>query len=197
MLYNTLGPPAQVKSVQVDIEIEQGNRLADILELRLDGNMYRPGETLTGRLIYRPFRQERKEMSIRFALPADLPDGRYDLTACDATRAASAYQGDNPHLFAPRTVSELLDSLRQAVETRQDRLYLRLPIRRGGTALGRQEMPDLPPSRGAILNQAGLLDTRAFRQTLVDSQPGELLWRGGASASFEVRLKPTETLIRQ
>ncbi len=197
MLHNSLGTPPPVKSITVKMQIERGSRKASILKLVLDGRVYRPGDTLTGKVIFRPHRKPRQELAIQFALPRDLPDGTYRLTACDFLNSTSAEKREMPHRYAPRTVEELLASLQRVVAGRANRLYLRMPIKRGGLALGTKELPDLPESKKLILKEAEKLDTRSFTRTLVRSVASEYVLGGTASAAFEVQDKPTETLIRQ
>ena len=197
MLNSSLGPPPTVKSITVKMQIERGSTEADIRRLELDGRIYRPGDTVTGKVTVRPFRKPRLQIPVRFVLPSDLPDGTYRLTATDARGAVSSLQREMPHKFAPRTMKEMLEAVQRVVEPRADRLYLRLPVKRGGVALGAKELPDLPGSRTAILLQTDKLDTRSFTSAIVRSIESRYVLSGSASAAFEVQTEPTETLIRQ
>jgi len=197
MLNNPLGPPPEIKRIALKIHIQRGVRYADILKLKLGGSIYRPGETISGKVIIRPFRAREQELAIRFELPDDLPDGTYRLTACDSTASVTALRSEKPHQFDPKTVPELLEAIRRVVEPQATRLYLRLPLPRGGLAIGSRELPDLPVSRRAIIESAGKLDTRAFRSAIVRSMATERVLAGSADARFQVQAEPTETLIRQ
>jgi len=197
MLNNPLGPPAEIKRIALKMHIQRGVRYADILQLKLDGSIYRPGETVTGKVVIRPFRAKKRQLPIRFELPDDLPDGTYRLTACDSTAAVTALRREKPHQFDPKTVPELLEAIRRVVEPQATRLYLRLPLPRGGLAIGSRELPDLPGSKRAIIESAGKLDTRAFRSATVRSMATELVLSGSAEGRFRVQAEPTETLIRQ
>ncbi|MHC4294582.1 MAG: hypothetical protein ACYSTL_03260, partial [Planctomycetota bacterium] len=197
MLNNPLGDPPVIERIAVKVRIERGSKLAEILQLKLDGSLYRPGETLSGKLIIHPFRQKRRELPVSFKLPDDLPDGSYQLTVCDSRKAASLFKQEKPHLFAPRTVGGLLESLRKVAEPRSDRLYLRLPLKQKGLARGVNELPNLPPSRTAILQQAGDVDTRAFSSVIVRSMATGMVLSGSAVAEFEVKDKPKQILIHQ
>jgi hypothetical protein len=127
---------------------------------------------------------------VRFALPDDLPEGTYTLEACDAYEALRGRQNEQPHRFDPETQRELFSVLQRAVLPRLDRLYLRLPLPTGGLAVGEQELPELPPSRAALLREANVPDVKPYRRALVRSQEVPYVVGGSASASFEVRRRP-------
>jgi hypothetical protein len=196
MLNTRLGPPPTVEAVDVKITIEKGQRQASILELRLDGQVYRPGETLTGAVVIRKFRRDREKLPISFKLPSDLPEGKYVLTACDSTAALSAAMKEMPQRFDPRTNAELLASLQRIVLPQGSHLYLRLPLPTGGLAIGQKELPNLPPSRAQIIDQAKLLDAKRFTDVLEQSIETQCVLVGSSDASFTVEDRPRETLIR-
>jgi hypothetical protein len=196
MTANPLGPRVYPRAVSVDLTISPGSRAAAILDLRLDGQTYRPGETVRGHLAVRPFRRERTTLPVAFELPADLPEGAYELTACDARTATSAEQAAMPQRFRPRTPAQLLAAIRRTVQRRGDRLYLRLPLPSGGLAVRTRELPQLPPSRRQILAAARPIDAVAFRRALERAVACEYLVRGSAAAAFTVRKTPAGTRLR-
>lgn len=198
LMSNPAGKPVAPQRIDVTLRIEKGDRSARMIVLRLDGQKYRPGETITGRLIIRPFRRDRKAVPIRFELPDDLPEGTYSLTACDATNALSRLQSEMPHKFAGTTTQQLFDAMQRVVQPPADQLYLRLPVPGGrGVALEQRELPDLPGSRAAILAQARLINTRIFSRSLVRTLKTEYLISGSVAASFRVQREPAETLLRK
>ncbi|MDY6912971.1 MAG: hypothetical protein SVT52_00715 [Planctomycetota bacterium] len=197
MLNNPLGPPPEVRSISADITIEPVQKTAEIVGFHLDGRIYRPGETVTGRVTLRPFRKPKIELPVQFDLPQRLPDGTYKLTACDYTANLRFYQREMPQRFRPRTVQELFRSIQRVVAPAADRLYLRLPLGRSGLAVGSREMPDLPESKARILSEADLSDMHKFTQTLVRSLPSDYVLRGTVMAEFQVRRQPKETRLRE
>ena len=192
LMNNPYGPPADVKSVDVSLTIEKGRTSADLIHFRLDGDQYRPGETVTGKLTFRRFRQARVVVPVQFELPDDLPDGTYSLQVCDAETALSLYAKERPHVFQPRSVPALFDALQKVVLPKADQLYLRLPLPTGGLALARRELPELPESRAKIIAEAGQLDTYEFRQALVRAVPGEYVFNGSTAAPFKVSRQVAE-----
>ncbi len=197
MMNTPFGPRVAPEKIDVAIVVEKGDSSALLMELRLDGAVYRPGETVTGTLTYRPFRKPRTTMPVRLALPDALPDGGYSLTVCDADRAAAAGFSERPHLFSPRTTEELFAAVQRAVVPPRRQLYLRLPLSTGGgVALADSEMPDLPESRARILAQARPADMHSFSRSLVQTVQTEFIPTGSLSAAFQVLRKPVETILR-
>lgn len=198
MLNTPFGQRVAPEKIDVNIVIDKGDLSASLMDLRLDGAVYRPGETVTGTLTYRPFRKPKTTMPVRFALPSDLVDGSYNLTVCDAERAAAASFSERPHLFSPRTTEELFAAMQRAVVPAQRQLYLRLPLNSGGgMALAASEMPDLPESRAKILAQARPADMHNFSRSLVQTAETEFIPAGSLTAAFQVSRKPAETILRE
>lgn len=196
LLRNPFGQPIEPKAVRVEMVVEQGAQMADISRLDLEGDLYRPGDVVQGFVTMRPFKQDEKKVPVRLKLPADLPDGSYTITACDATKALRHMQVANPHRFDPKNVDELFEALRTVVAGQYDDLYLCMPLRHGGLTLGAKELPDLPDSKAQIIHQAGLADTHAFSQTLFTKQPVGTMLSGCASATFTVKRNLDKTLLR-
>ena len=197
LLNTPLGKPPEVRSVKVNITIEPVTSLAVIQELKLDGAVYRPGETVTGAVFARRFRTPRERLPVRFKLPDDLPEGRYTLTASDAKSALSDQMKQMPQRFKPQKVQELFAAVQRVVQRQGSSLYLRLPLGRGGLALGRRELPDLPDSRARIIAEASRFDTHRFTSTLERAVEMKYVMSGSAQAAFTVRDRPKETLIRK
>jgi hypothetical protein len=93
---NPFGESIEPEKVTVEITVRRGRQWAQILELRLDGEVYRPGDTITGRVLLRPFRGPRRTHPIRLPLPDGLPEGRYTISACDARSDLFNSSGKSP-----------------------------------------------------------------------------------------------------
>jgi len=186
-----------VTGVQVSVVVESQQITADILELKLDGPVYRPGETVTGQVTIRPFRRPRTTLPVSLTLPDDLPEGTHRLEVGNHMFALSRLQSEMPHRFRPRSVPELFRSMQLVVEPQADHLYARLALPGGGLALHRRELPDLPASKAAILAEARKIDTNSFRRSLARATKTKYVLSGSAAASFTVKKKPSETLIRE
>ncbi|GAH67210.1 unnamed protein product, partial [marine sediment metagenome] len=162
----------------------------------LDNDTYKPGETVTGHVTLRRFRKPRTTLPVKFELPEDLPEGKYTLSASNWSAALSAARSEQPHKFAARTPADLLAGIQRTVGPQADVLYVRLPLPKGGgLALDKKELPDLPPSKAAVISQARLLDTRTFRRALVREIKTGYVLTGSARAGFEVTRHRRETPV--
>jgi len=198
LLNNPYARAPTVKRIDVKITISRGDTGATIQQMRLDGSVFRPGETVTGHLVVRLFRRAREKIPIAFKLPPDLPEGTYTLSAVDFFDEVSARQRENRHRHTPQTPAEMLAAIQRLMGPQSSRVYLRMRVPRGGgLALGTRELPDLPPSRAQIIADARKLYTFTFARPLVQTVKTTYVVSGSASVSFTVRDKPAETLLRE
>jgi hypothetical protein len=143
-----------------------------------------------------PYRQARQSKPIAFELPADLPEGSYQLTVCNSTNCIREMQSETPQRFEPHALSDLMDSLHRVTAPKADQLYLRLPLPEGGLSIKRNELPNLPASKMLILAQDQKTDMYQFTKSLVRAEKGDFVFSGAAAASFDVKLQPRELLTR-
>ena len=190
-LMNTpLGRPVFPKRIDVTVVIRTSQETAAIQALKLDRNVYRPGDTVKGKVTLRPFRTERTTTEISIQLPKDLPDGNYELTACDGEAAAVSLRQEMPHRFTPRTVPELFAVLQELVRPRRNCLFVRLPLPEGGLAVGTNELEHLPSSLTGILTKAAPIDAKPYRRAKVVEFPSRYVLSGSAKAGFRVEKEP-------
>jgi len=198
MLDNPFGERVAPTRIDVEITVQPGSLAASLEDFKLGGQLYRPGETVTGVATIRPLRKDPRPLAVKFQLPEDIADGTYELTVCDAAASMMTEQREMPQRFAPRTCEQLLKAIQHVVSGRSDQLYLRLPLPgRGGLAIERAEMPDLPASRAQILSQAAIPETRGFQRSLVQTLKTHYLIDGSASATFTVQREPAATILRK
>lgn len=190
MMNTPLNKPVFPKSINVTMTIRPVQKTASILSFKLDRNVYKPGEKITGLVTLKPFRTERVTKVVAMALPKDLPDGRYTLTVCDAPDVASARQSEMPHRFRPRNVEQLFAAVKNVVEPRADRLYLHLPLPAGGLAVDKNELEHLPASMAELLRREAAMDTVPYRRSKIVSFQADCVVSGSASAGFTVKKHP-------
>lgn len=196
MMNSPLGPPAKVRGITLRMEVSDRACAAKILDLTLDGRIYQPGQTVTGRLRVQPYRQAVAAIPVSLKLPEDLSDGAYTLTAADAPSALELDRRRMPQRFDPRTNDQLLAAVQDVLGRREDSLYLHLPLDRRGVAIGQGEMSNLPPSRRAMLMQQPRFDVKEFEAALVVAQPTPYVLSGHAAATFEVLRKTREIPVQ-
>ena len=141
-----------LESVEAQIQIEPSSRLAEILEVRPLRNAVRPGQKVPVDIRIRPFRAEPRWIQVEVPIPADYPEGSFRLTLCGADEAVRAEMREVPARFRPEDVDSMLSVLRR--NERRDQLFMRLEAPGAGVSIGREELPDLPPTMKTILSDS-------------------------------------------
>ncbi len=196
LMQNPFGPGPEIKKVEVKLAVSPGDISAEIIDFRLDERMYRPGEVVCGKVLLKRFRKDRLTLPVSFKLPENLPDGTYTLTAGDWLYAAERYQQAQPQIFKPKTVEQLFQALQETVKFRADTLYLHMPIKRGGIALGPNQLPDLPPSKAQVIISANLPDMTTFSKTIVQSKKTNYVIRNNKTATLTVKKQTNQMLLK-
>ncbi len=193
LLNSGLGPPIPPERIDVALKIRPVQTTATILNLELERNTYRPGQTVRGQVTLRPFRAQRVTRPVAIDLPDDLRDGEYTLTVCDAESLLSARQSDRPHLYRPKTIAELFEGLQRVVTPRQDKLYVHFQLPTGGLAVKKTELEAMPASMAELLSRAAPMDSVRYRNRAVAEAKTPYVVSGSARASFQVRKHPNRT----
>jgi hypothetical protein len=194
---NPYAEPVYPERIDVSLTVSEGANYAQLLKLSLDGSVYKPGDTVTGKLLVRRFRRPRTTIPVTFKLPKDIEDGAHTLQACDFLQALSAEQRLHPHKYAARTPQELFRVAQKVVKPQANDLYLRMTLPGGGVAIHRQELPDLPDSKAKILAEADLPDARDFGRQVEQTQRTDYVLSGSATATVTVRQNPEKTAIHE
>ncbi|NBB95582.1 MAG: hypothetical protein GVY16_07555 [Planctomycetes bacterium] len=178
--------------------IRKGNVDAQIVEARLDGEVYQPGDTVKGYALIEPFREDRRKVPFTLKVPGDLPDGEYPLTVGDAMVGLHLQQQAQPQRFEPRTPRQLLRAVQRVVQPKRDRLHLHLEIPDGsGLAIGKTELPDLPASKADLLRGLDVPDTFATQGAITKTVESDYVLQGRKELTVTVKKHPNETPVRR
>ena len=173
-----------VRQITGTVTVSGEERSAQILYASVPRSRYRPGETVTAYVTYRPFRGDERTLTVPVVLPRDLPDGTYGLTISDADKYLADERTAEPFRFAAETAGQVFDVLRDVSAMRHDAVYARLLRQPDGVAVGHVAMPKLPGSRRQILMGSGRSDVTPFVSSARVVVPTPLVMTG--SADFEV-----------
>ena len=196
-LFNEVGMPliaaaenpfesVMVKKITGTMIVSPTAREGQILYANVPKSRYRPGETVTVYVTYRPFRSGEMLLSVSMDLPRDLPDGTYQLSISDWQKFFADERTAEPFKFTAETVDQVFQVVQDAAAIRHDAVYLRLLRQPDGVAIGHTAMPKLPSSRRQILIGAGRSDTTQFVSSAVKVVPTDLVMSG--SADFEITI---------
>jgi hypothetical protein len=176
---------ANVNSINLDIKAIDGSKNATIERVALDRLQARAGDTIEATVYERTEAGQEVVQRVPVVVPAKATPGQLTLTIGDG----NAVQKDSPVIhFTPRTAGELVSAYNQL--KRSDRLYAVLTRRTDGLIIGANEMPNVPPSMLATINNdrtAG--GTKSSVQTVLFDQQlaaGEYIVIGSQSLTIEV-----------
>jgi hypothetical protein len=178
-------PGADVSAITLDIKAIDGSKNATVERIALDRLQARAGETVEATVYERTEAGEEIVQKVPVIIPEKVSAGQLTLTIGDG----NAVQKESPVIhFTPRNAGELVAAYNQL--KRSDRLYAMLTRKSDGLVVGASEMPNVPPSMLATINNdrtAG--GTKSSVQTvLFDTQltPGEYIVTGSQSLIIEI-----------
>lgn len=175
-----------VKKISGTMLVLPEAREGRILYANVPRSKYRPGETVTAYVTYRPFRAGEQVLPVTLELPRDLPDGTYQFTISDWQKYLQDEQIAEPFKFTAETINQVFDVLRDVSAIRHDAIYVRLLRQPDGVAIGHTAMPKLPSSRRQIMIGAGRSDVTQFVSSALKIVPTARVMSG--SAEFEITI---------
>jgi hypothetical protein len=178
--------PVMVKKITGTMVVSPTANEGQILYANVPRSRYRPGETVTAYVTYRPFRAGEMMMPVSMELPKDLPDGTYQLTISDWQKFFADERTAEPFKFTAETIDQVFDVLQDAASIRHEAVYLRLIRQPDGVSIGHTAMAKLPSSRRQILIGAGRSDTTQFVSSAVKVVPTDRVMSG--TADFEITI---------
>ncbi len=189
---NAFAEPRYPRSIEVEVEVREGEISSALEELRLDSSLVQPGQTLTGTLKARPFREEPTSQRVSMQIPEDLPPGKYVLAATGLLEHLALQTRAMPHLYNPENERQLFEAIQRINAPGSQKLYLHLQRPEGGVALGAKALPKIPQSRASILAEASLPDVRTFQSLLTRTMDVDYLPEGNVTAEFTVQKHPDQ-----
>jgi hypothetical protein len=178
--------PLRVERVECRTRIVPGRRAAEIEAAELDADAYAPGDTVRATAFVRPFKGQRRRVTVSLKLPEDLPEGSYSATLCDDAANARGTLRDAPTLNNPTNATQLLEALRTQTAVQRTHLVLRVPTGPCGVADDGKALPDLPASMVHILTNGRRTGAQTVSAALVARQPTDWVIQGSETVHFRV-----------
>jgi hypothetical protein len=172
------------KKLDMTVHVSNMSHRAEIVNVTVPRQTYRPGETIRALVTYLPFHGSESVLPIEMPLPPSIPDGTYGFSVNDATHHLVSEAAIEPFKFTARNISDVFDAVTEQLSVRHDALYLRL-IRRGdGVAMGRVAMSQVPSSLREVMLGDGRSDTTSFMSSDVRVVPTD--WEFLGNADFKI-----------
>ena len=154
----------RVEGVAAEFEVLPRNSDAGIESVRLESNEVKPGETIRALVSLRTYKKDTVVQAVELKLPDDFPPGGTTVTVCDARTSGSSDRSDAPHIYVPRTVASLVDTLR--IQAPGRRLYIRMRLPDRGVAYKGKELPSLPASVLGVIQSPKLTGLTATHKSI-------------------------------
>jgi hypothetical protein len=138
--------PVRIESVDCDVEIEPGRKVATIESVRLLSDTVEPGRELKGFVTLKPYKGERETIEVSLPIPADFPEGTYEASFGDAGSSLKRAVRNDPSLLEPHDLAGVLRSLKVQIEPKRTAVYLQVPAPERGVSVQGQALPNLPGS---------------------------------------------------
>ena len=175
----------EISKITLNAVSTDGNKAAVLERIAVDKTRVRPGETFEIQAYARTDSGKIFVQKIPVTVPMDAPAGALSVLVGDG---GVVQQNSIIQQFVPKTLGELVSTINKAKKS--DRLYAQLFRTTSGTVVGVNEMPNLPPSVLATMNNdrtAG--GFKPTTQTVVSEQqiaPAEFIISGQQTLAIEV-----------
>lgn len=136
-----------IKSIVLDINTSEEKHAANLERISLDRTDVGRGENVEIQAYVRTDSGKQFVERIPVRIPADAPSGQLMIMVGDG---ATLQELSASRSFVPRDLGQLVDAINKI--KKNDRLYLRLLRPAAGVVIGSSELPNLPPSMVATLN---------------------------------------------
>jgi hypothetical protein len=136
-----------IKGIVLDIDSSEEKRAATLERISLDRTEVGRGENVEIQAYVRTDSGKQFVERIPVQIPADAPSGQLMIMVGDG---ATLQESSPARSFVPKDLSQLVVAINKT--KKNDRLYLRLLRPAPGVVIGASELPNLPPSVVATLN---------------------------------------------
>lgn len=168
MLVQNPMEPIRIESIDCEIQVDSGRQHATIESVRLASDRLQPGEDLRAFVTLKPFKGDRETVEITLPLPKNLEESTYEVVVCDMGAAINRRLRNEPPLREPRDLAAILRTIRFQSDMRADQIYLHLPMKDRGMAVGGQALPNLPGSVRAVLSDSRSTPSPDLKTDLVE-----------------------------
>ncbi len=178
-------PGADITGITLDMTAADGSKTAVIDRVAIDRSQARPGETIDLSITQRTESGDVFTQKVQFTIPKDTAPGPLTITVGDGIAVS---QNSAIAQFTPRSATDLITILNRL--KRPDRLYAVITRTSTGTIIGASELPNLPPSILATLNNdRSTGGTKPTVNTVVgefEIPPGEYIVSGSQTLTIEI-----------
>jgi hypothetical protein len=178
--------PVRVESVDCDVEIEPGRKVATIESVRLLSDIVEPGHELKGFVTLKPYKGERETIEVSLPIPSDFPEGAYEAIFGDASSSLKRAVRNDPSLLDPHDLAGVLRFLKVQIEPKRTAVYLQVPSPERGVTVQGQALPNLPGSVRSVFASKREVPVATIRSDLTRAVTTPWVVEGAHTLRFTV-----------
>jgi hypothetical protein len=174
-----------INGITIDLTAVEGSRAASLERIEVDRAEAKAGETVFIQAFVRGDSGKIFTQRIPFTIPVDTPTGALTIAVGDG---GALQEKQAARQLVPKTLAELIQTINDI--RKNDRLYVQSYRVTKGAIMGVSEMPNLPPSVLATLNNGrsagGFKPTVQTVVSEIEIAPAEFIVAGQQSITIEV-----------
>jgi len=178
--------PVRIESIECDVQIEPGRKVALIESVRLLSETIEPGQDLKAFVTLKPHKGERETLEIKVPIPIDFPEGPSEVVVCDSTNSIRRQFRNNPAILEPHDIDGLIRALRIQTDPKRTAVYLHIPSPEKGLSVKGQALPNLPGSIRAAFTSKRETPSPPIRSDILSVLPVKWVVEGAHSLRFSV-----------
>jgi hypothetical protein len=178
--------PIRIESIDCDVQIEPGRKVAQIETVRLLSDTVEPGRILKAVVTLKPFKGERETVEFSIPIAADFPEGPCEIIFCDASNSIRRSLRNQPAVLEPRDLEGLIRTIRLQTEPKRTAVYVHVPSPERGLSVQGQPLPNLPGSVRAVFASKREGPTAPIRTDIIQVAPTRWVVEGMQMLRFTV-----------
>lgn len=143
-----------IESIDIDMSIIPKSIVSHIWSVNLSDSKVKAGQSVEVSAVLESVLAGKKHYQWDFEIPEDLPEGKYALTICGQRDYEQFLVKSVPQRFIAQNLPDLIEALNNSLQIDRDKLYCLLTLPSGGVTIETAELPDLPPTRALLLQDA-------------------------------------------
>ena len=151
LLLNNPYKKVDVNSMEFDICLKSKDIASHIWSIDLSDSKVEAGQKLDVSVVLESALADKKKYRFTLKIPENLAPGNYELIVCGGTGYQEFLKQNAPYRFIPQSLPTLIEAMNNALHIDRGRLYCLLVLPRGGIAVEKAELPDLPPTKALVL----------------------------------------------
>lgn len=154
LIMNNPYKKAGVESIEVEVNIIPKSIMAQIWSVELSDLELKGGDSFDADVVIQSVLADKKKYRFNLEIPDNLEPGEYELTVCGIGGYEQFLVKAAPYRFMAQSFPELVEALRNSLQTYRAQLFCILELPPSGLAVEKAELPDFPATRMLVLQDA-------------------------------------------